>query len=118
MKNSLLDNNTNLIRKQPAQSGAQNKRKQSHPKSSTGGPSGNPSPSLPSIQVGRKLREITKDALSALGRSNDPPQYFIRGGAIVRFRTDEHDHPMLELVNDAMLIGRLARVANLFHFAG
>ncbi|GAG29633.1 unnamed protein product, partial [marine sediment metagenome] len=130
MKNSLLDNITNLLRKKPAQSGAQNKQKQSNPKSSTGGHSGNTAPSqrngsssspggkgLPNIQANiRRLREITKDALSALVTSNNPPLYFVRGGAIVRFRTDEHDHPMLENVNDAMLIGRLARVADFFIF--
>lgn len=76
----------------------------------------NPTPSLPYILVrGRKLREITKDADSTLVSSNNPPQYFVRGGAIVRFRTDEQDHPILEVVNDAMLIGRLARVANFYN---
>lgn len=71
--------------------------------------------SLPAIQTnGRKLREITKDALVALAKSNNPPIYFVRGGTVVRFRTDEHNLPMLESVNESMLIGRLARVADFY----
>ena len=74
-----------------------------------------PIASLPSILVsGRKLREITRDFISALTISNNPPMYFVRGGTVVRFRTDEHNMPMLETINESMLIGRLARVADFY----
>ena len=33
---------------------------------------------------------------------------------MVRFRTDEHNMPMLEMINESMLIGRLARVADFY----
>jgi hypothetical protein len=70
---------------------------------------------LPAIQANnRKLRNVTKDAIGALERSNNPPIYFLRGGSLVRFRTDEHDMPLLETINESMLIGRLARVANFY----
>ena len=57
---------------------------------------------------------ITQDALLALEKANMPPEYFVRSGALVRFKVDEQLIPMLELVDEFMLISRLARVAN-FH---
>ena len=73
------------------------------------------SSTLPSIQAnGRKLRDITKDALSALEEANKPPLFFVRAGEIVRFRTDELDRPILETVSETMLIGRLDRVADFY----
>jgi hypothetical protein len=72
-----------------------------------------PSETLPLILVtDRRLRDITRNAISALAKSNNPPVYFGQGGAIVRFRTDEQNRPMLEMINVDMLIFRLARVAN------
>jgi len=69
---------------------------------------------LPPIMIGRRLRDITRDSLQALEFANHPPLYFVRGGDVVRFRFDEHDRPLLELVNDAMMYCRLVRVADFF----
>ena len=62
----------------------------------------------------RKLREITQDALEALKIANNPPEYFVRSGVVVRFRADEQMRLMLEEVDDDMLINRLARVADFY----
>jgi len=70
----------------------------------------NPLPKI--MTTGRKLRDIVKDALQALQHSNNPPVFFVGGGCIIRLRTDEQNRPLLEIVNEAMMIGRLARVAN------
>lgn len=70
---------------------------------------------LPKIQVnGRKLRDISKDALYALVNANSPQIYFVRGGSLVRLRIDENNLPFLEAVNESILIGRLARVADFY----
>jgi hypothetical protein len=71
--------------------------------------------SRPSILIkSGELRNITGDAIQAIEQANIPPVYFVRSGILVRFRVDEQMHPMLETVNDPILIGRLARVADFY----
>lgn len=70
---------------------------------------------LPKIKANnRELRDISSNAMAALKRANTPPVYFVRSGKLVRFRVDEKDKPMIEFINDYMLIGRLARVADFY----
>jgi hypothetical protein len=74
-----------------------------------------PRTQLPSILIkpGR-LPKTTSDALLALEKANMPPENFVRSGVLVRFKVDEQLRPMLEVVDESMLISRLARVAD-FH---
>lgn len=68
---------------------------------------------LPTILCNnRELRDISDEALNALTSANDPPELFIRGGKIVRVRTDEKDNPLIDSVNLDILRGRLSRSAN------
>jgi hypothetical protein len=70
---------------------------------------------FPSIKINdRKLGEISDDALSALYKANEPPMLFVQSGGLVRFRTEKDGKPMLEPVNEAMLIGHLTRVADFY----
>ena len=116
----------NFFRKQTTQSGAQNKRTQSNPKSSIGGRSGNTAFSqkdvssssstgkvLPNIVINnRRLREITADAKRALVKANVPPEIFIRDGSLVRLRVDEKQRASIELLDENKLRSHLERSAN------
>jgi hypothetical protein len=62
--------------------------------------------------AGRPLREITDDALAALVAENSPPAVFVRRGALVRVRRDEHGRPFVESLTETVLRHRLARVAD------
>ena len=62
----------------------------------------------------RLLDQIAREAVDALEAANDPPVLFRRGGALVMIRPDEDDHPVITRVSEAMMRGRLARVAR-FH---
>ena len=67
----------------------------------------------PKIQVNnRHLRDVTADALEALVHANDPPEVFVRAGALVRVREDEHGTPQIQLMEVSHIRGRLARVAD------
>jgi putative DNA primase/helicase len=50
--------------------------------------------------------------MSAIRLANTPPTLFQRGGVLTRIRTDEHDAPWLEPLDQAALRGHLARVAD------
>lgn len=68
---------------------------------------------LPVIQVNnRHLRDVTSDALGALAERNDPPEVFVRSGALVRVREDENHVPEIQAMDENHLRGRLARVAD------
>jgi hypothetical protein len=68
---------------------------------------------IPKIQVNnRHLREVTSDALEALERANTPPEVFVRAGALVRVREDEHGTPQIQPMELNHVRGRLARVAD------
>jgi hypothetical protein len=69
--------------------------------------------SLPAIQVsGRRLREVSDNAIKALDKANIPPLFYVRSGMLVRFITDEHQRPKLEPVDETMVTSRLARIAD------
>jgi hypothetical protein len=83
------------------------------PKTSTA-PTGQASDELPEIRGNkRQLRSVTRDALDALLKRNNPPTVFQRGGLLTRLRFDpEGGVPLLEPLTDAAVRGVLARSAN------
>jgi hypothetical protein len=67
---------------------------------------------LPRIIVScRNPKEITADAIVALGKKNTPPTLFMRGGLPVRISKDERGTPFIEVLNEAAIRGRLDRAA-------
>ena len=60
----------------------------------------------------RHLRDVTSDALAALVERNNPPEVFVRSGALVRVREDENGVPQIQVMEDSHARGRLARVAD------
>jgi hypothetical protein len=86
------------------------------PSESVDGPSLNgegPSrPSRPSIVCnGRQLDDVTNEATVALQEANTPPTVFVRSGAPVRIREDEHSRPLIEQLMERSMRHRLAAVA-------
>lgn len=68
---------------------------------------------LPQVRTtGKHLRDVTDDAMKRLQSANNPPVLFVRGGEMVRLKADEHKHPVVQKVNEAILCNRLARVAD------
>jgi hypothetical protein len=59
----------------------------------------------------RLLDEIAGDAIKALEAANDPPVVFRRGGRLVMIHPDEDGMPIIMQATEAMMRGRLARVA-------
>ena len=67
----------------------------------------------PKIQVnGRHLRDVSADTLKALQLANDPPEIFVRSGALVRVREDEHGTPQIQNMDLNHLRGRADRCAD------
>ena len=60
---------------------------------------------------GRLLDGIAAEAIMALESANNPPVVFRRGGALVMIHPDEDGRPVIMRANEAMMRGRLARVA-------
>lgn len=68
---------------------------------------------LPVINVtNRPLRDVTTDALAAIGKANNPPRVFVRGGDLARLAVDEVGRVLAEPHRESSMRGRLARVAN------
>ena len=68
---------------------------------------------VPTIQTNnRHLRDVTANSLEALQAANDPPEMFVRAGALVRVREDEHGTPQIQHMELNHVRGRLARVAD------
>jgi hypothetical protein len=68
---------------------------------------------LPEIVTNdRELRDITEDALAAIGEANNPPFIFARDGLIVRIETDEHRQHVIKPLVAKGLRGVLARTAD------
>ena len=66
----------------------------------------------PEIQTtARPMADVTGDALAALAAANDPPELYVRSGTLARVRRDERGRPLVEVVGEAALRGRMARVA-------
>jgi len=67
----------------------------------------------PEIQINnRHLRDVTADTLEALEAANDPPEMFIRAGALVRVREDEHGTPQIQSMDLNHVRGRADRCAD------
>jgi hypothetical protein len=60
---------------------------------------------------GRHLNEVTTDAMNAVLGANDPPQIFVRTGAMARVVLDEDEVPEIQRLSEAALRGRMDRVA-------
>ena len=70
-------------------------------------------PGAPEIQINnRHLRDVTADTLAALEASNDPPEIFVRAGALVRVREDEHGTPQIQNMDLNHVRGRADRCAD------
>ncbi len=68
---------------------------------------------LPEIRVSnRALRDISRDALGALHKANNPPTLFVRSGEMVYVGSDELGRPSIKTVTESHLRGRLDRSAN------
>jgi len=66
----------------------------------------------PSIQLDdRQLDAVIDDAVAALIRANNPPELFLRAGAVVVIRRDEEARPVVAQVNETALLERLASAA-------
>ena len=60
----------------------------------------------------RKLRKVTRDALAALEKANQPPCIFVRDSRLVRVRLDENGVARVETLSQDALRGRLTEVAD------
>jgi hypothetical protein len=70
-------------------------------------------PEAPEIQINnRHLRDVTADTLAALEASNNPPEIFVRAGALVRVREDEHGTPQIQNMDLNHVRGRADRCAD------
>jgi hypothetical protein len=68
---------------------------------------------LPDITVNnRQLRETSDEVIGALVEANQPPELFVRGGALVRVRVNEKGRPIIQAMLAAALRGRIARCTN------
>ncbi len=77
------------------------------------GDNGSGRPKTPEIQINnRHLRDVTADTLAALEASNDPPEIFVRAGALVRVREDEHGTPQIQNMDLNHVRGRADRSAD------
>jgi hypothetical protein len=71
----------------------------------------------PEIFVDRgQLRDKVGKALDALGKKNDPPLLFCRGGILTRLR-DNGDVVELEALDDAALLSELSEAANWYRYS-
>lgn len=74
---------------------------------------------LPEVVVnGRQLREMTMDAVAALGIANDPPQLYRWSQSLARIRIDENGRPFVEAHDVASLKGRMTDTADFFTIRG
>jgi hypothetical protein len=103
-----LGGNLNLNDLTRAVSEAKQDRRHAPPAISHGG--GNVLPAI--VASNRPLRDIADEALAVLNRANDPPELFVRTGAITRVRRDENARPIIEPVNESALRGRMTRTAD------
>ena len=69
---------------------------------------------IPIKTSNRPPTEISTKALDALIKSNEPPTIFIRAGNLVRFRQDENEKPIIDMVNVNILRYELNKAAEFF----
>ena len=66
----------------------------------------------PDITLTGDIEVDAQTALTALYTANVPPVLFIRRGKLARCRTDEEGRPLIEEINEAILLYEMARSAN------
>ncbi|MCA9054445.1 MAG: hypothetical protein KDA75_11440, partial [Planctomycetaceae bacterium] len=72
-----------------------------------------PNDNKPSIDAGnRNLQEVTAQAWAAIDNANHPPFLFRYGGLPGRIERDDHDEPIVRLVDEDRMRHVLARVAH------
>jgi DNA primase catalytic core len=83
-----------------------------HPSSAAAPSDADPQESRSKIRVNnRQLRDLITDTWSAIRTANDPPQLFVRSGALVRLAHGD-DGPFIDLMNESGTYGYLARIAD------
>jgi hypothetical protein len=60
----------------------------------------------------RPLRDVSSDLLAAIRLHNDPPEVFVRAGALVRVRTDEDGRPIVDIVGETLMRHRLSVICD------
>ena len=79
----------------------------------TGGQDGAAESGLPRIAVNdRQMRSVSDDIVTVLRQTNDPPRLLVRGGQLVHIREDENGQPLIELLDEARLLGVVNRVVD------
>jgi hypothetical protein len=74
---------------------------------------GDAEPGLAQITVNnRQLRDVSDEIVAVLAKTNEPPRLLVRGGQLVRIREDENGQPLIELLDEARLLGIANRVAD------
>lgn len=66
----------------------------------------------PDIQLSGDIEVDAQAALMALYSANVPPVLFIRRGRLARCRQDEEGRPLIEEINESILLYEMARSAN------
>ena len=61
-----------------------------------------------------QLREQVKTSIETLAKENDPPRIFVRGGKMVRIRTDEKGNAGIEQLGESALRHELNQAADFF----
>lgn len=58
---------------------------------------------------GRQLRDVSHDVLAAVLEHNDPPELYMRGGQLVRVRSDEKGRPIVDMLSESQLRHRVSQ---------
>ena len=70
----------------------------------------------PAIKLSGNIEEDAEATLMALYTTNIPPMLFVRRGKLVRCRVDEEGKPLIEDLNEALLLFEMARAANFLSY--
>jgi hypothetical protein len=70
----------------------------------------------PDIKLSGSIEEDAEATLMALYSANIPPVLFVRRGKLARCRTDEEGKPLIETLDDALLLYEMARAANFLSY--
>jgi hypothetical protein len=70
------------------------------------------------MTTGVPLRTKIRQSERALAAANDPPQLFVRGGLLSRFRRNERGEPVIEVLGDAALRVHLTESADFMRSSG
>ncbi len=70
---------------------------------------------LPDIILTGDIQQDASATLAALYAANFPPVLFVRQGQLVRCRQDEDGRPLIEPLNESILLYEMARAATFLH---